>query len=527
MTDRDRFVIVWQGAGAADDFGAFGTLVDPNDPNGARPDFPVSGTAAYLQRDAAVAAKGGGNFVVAWQASGGLDGSGSGVFGQFFTGDGSKVGAELQINEFTLGTQGLPALAANTNGDVVAVWESVGQDGSGVGIFGRRFGPRRGSLGIRGPTPLVVYEDAGAATLYVDRSAENDGAVSVDYATSDGTAQAGSDYTSASGTLSWAAGDSTPRSFVVPIDNDSNESEVLETLHVALSNATGGAVVADPSVATLEIRDEVYSFFSLAAADFSAPEDAGQVQIGVRRQGPPTGAIAVAYRVESTGLPDSATGGSACGQGVDFLAATGIVTWAANDFAPKTIGVSLCDDLQPEGPESLRIVLAKQSPGDPVALADPSMAILTLQDGAAGTLGFDTGFPSVQAVRGEVFSLSVLRQSGAEGAASVRLQFLRDGQPVSLPPVNPDPLAWVAGQTGAVEVSVNSSGLAGIYEIDLVDPTGAALDPLRARTVLVVGDAEQLPGLPALCQLRLFEPGWLNLLVLPLFWWWNRRWLTP
>ena len=49
-----------------------------------------------------------------------------------------------------------------------------------------------------------VAEDGGTLTVTVDRVGGSAGAVSVDYATADGTATAGLDYTAASGTLTFA-----------------------------------------------------------------------------------------------------------------------------------------------------------------------------------------------------------------------------------------------------------------------------------------------------------------------------------
>ena len=60
----------------------------------------------------------------------------------------------------------------------------------------------------------------------------------MDYATSDGTATAGADYTAASGTLSWPAGDLGERTISVPLTNDSQD-EANETFRITMSNATG------------------------------------------------------------------------------------------------------------------------------------------------------------------------------------------------------------------------------------------------------------------------------------------------
>ena len=98
-----------------------------------------------------------------------------------------------------------------------------------------------------------VNENAGTVTLYVTRTNGNSGAASVAYAMSDGTATAGSDYTSASGTLSWSDGESTSKTIAVSISDDSSV-EGDETFTVTLSNATGAGRGA-PSSATVTIVD--------------------------------------------------------------------------------------------------------------------------------------------------------------------------------------------------------------------------------------------------------------------------------
>src|SRR4051794_352781 len=83
-------------------------------------------------------------------------------------------------------------------------------------------------------------EAAGTATITVQRINGDDGAVSVQYVATAGTATAGQDFTPASGTLSWGDQDSADKSFTVAIDNDTT-SEPSETVLLALSSPTGGA----------------------------------------------------------------------------------------------------------------------------------------------------------------------------------------------------------------------------------------------------------------------------------------------
>jgi len=97
-------------------------------------------------------------------------------------------------------------------------------------------------------------ESGGAITITVQRTGGTSGSVSVQYATSNGTATAGSDYTAASGTLTWADGDATNKSFTVTPISDA-VAEGTETVNLTLSNVTGGATLGAQSTATLNITD--------------------------------------------------------------------------------------------------------------------------------------------------------------------------------------------------------------------------------------------------------------------------------
>jgi hypothetical protein len=96
-------------------------------------------------------------------------------------------------------------------------------------------------------------ESGGSITITVTRTGGSSGAVTVQYASSDATATAGVDYTAASGTLSWAAGDTTAKTFTIPILTDALV-EGNETVHLVLANPTGGASLGT-AVATLTIID--------------------------------------------------------------------------------------------------------------------------------------------------------------------------------------------------------------------------------------------------------------------------------
>jgi Calx-beta domain len=97
-----------------------------------------------------------------------------------------------------------------------------------------------------------VEEDAGKAILTVTRQGANSGTATVAYATADGSAKAGKDYTAKSGTVTFGPGETTKRIEIAVSADKAKEGD--ETYSVALSNASGAALGA-PRTATVTIHD--------------------------------------------------------------------------------------------------------------------------------------------------------------------------------------------------------------------------------------------------------------------------------
>jgi hypothetical protein len=100
-----------------------------------------------------------------------------------------------------------------------------------------------------------AFENQGSATITVVRDGGTTGAVSVTYATSDGTALDGLDYIGVTGTLHWGDGDGLPKSFAVPLLDDALV-EGDETVLLELTDPTGGALLGVPATAVLTIIDD-------------------------------------------------------------------------------------------------------------------------------------------------------------------------------------------------------------------------------------------------------------------------------
>ena len=115
------------------------------------------------------------------------------------------------------------------------------------------------STTVAGPATLSVAdaeatEGADAAVAFlVSLSRAASGTVTVDYATRDGTAVAGEDYTRTRGTLSFAAGE-LEKTVEVPILDDVLD-EGSETFTLKLRNARGAAIADGEAVGTIKNAD--------------------------------------------------------------------------------------------------------------------------------------------------------------------------------------------------------------------------------------------------------------------------------
>jgi hypothetical protein len=107
-----------------------------------------------IQRFPTISQDSSGGFVVAWEVSS-VDGSGYGVFARRFDSSGSALGAEFQVNQYTTSYQNFPAISQDSSGGFVVAWQSLDQDGSYFGVFARRI-----------PAPIVTTGAApGGASL--------------------------------------------------------------------------------------------------------------------------------------------------------------------------------------------------------------------------------------------------------------------------------------------------------------------------------------------------------------------------
>jgi hypothetical protein len=113
-------------------------------------------------------------------------------------------------------------------------------------------GNKAGTVQFSGASYSAI-ENGSTATITVTRTNGLTGAITVNYNTADGTAVAGTDYTAASGTLTFAGG-VTSQTFTVTILDD-GLGGTNTTVNIALSNPTGSASIGSQSNAVLTIAN--------------------------------------------------------------------------------------------------------------------------------------------------------------------------------------------------------------------------------------------------------------------------------
>lgn len=189
-----------------------------------------------------------------------------------------------------------------------------------------------GTLGLS-PASYTAGENSGNAHVTVTRSGGSSGAVAVSYSASAGTAKAGINFNPTSGTLNWADGDSSAKSFTVQVLDD-HTVDGSSTVNLALSNPTGGASLGTATglltITNTDSAAPVPGTLALSSSTFAGVAG-GTVTINVTRTGGTSGAVSAAY----------ATADGTAVAGTDYQAASGTVSFAAGQSGTQSFPVSL------------------------------------------------------------------------------------------------------------------------------------------------------------------------------------------
>jgi len=222
------------------------------------------------------------------------------------------------------------------------------------------------------PPPGISVNDVGViegtsgttdAVFTINLSAPSSRQISVNYATGDGSATAGADYQSTSGTVVFNAGDvSKPVTVVV---NGDMVAEPLETFFLNLTTPINATIVDSQGVGT--IGDNTFAGVKFGATSYNALESDHFIQIGVTRTGDTTGTLSIDYN----------TADVTASQRSDYTPVFGTLVFNAGE-TNKTLTVLVNEDAFQEGNEIVNLRLANPTGGS--FISGPSTVPLTIVD---------------------------------------------------------------------------------------------------------------------------------------------------
>jgi len=109
-------------------------------------ELQLNTTTLNNQSKPSIASDKDGNFIAVWESLN-QDGSGNGIYAQRFDNFGKPLGVEFRVNTETSSDQQNPSVSMNSNGNFVIAWESLNQDGSANGVYAQRFDSSGNTLG--------------------------------------------------------------------------------------------------------------------------------------------------------------------------------------------------------------------------------------------------------------------------------------------------------------------------------------------------------------------------------------------
>ena len=221
---------------------------------------------------------------------------------------------------------------------------------------------------------LTVDETAGTVSLPVTlgktHGQRSNSPVTVDYAVTSltgDTATAGSDYTAATGTLTFAPGQSV-KNIPVAITNDTT-TEGAEHFHVVLSNPTGGELADPTGLITIGANDQttVPAPAISVGPDQLVGEGDGYVDLPVTLSAPSTNTVTADYTTADVS--------AAAFTNADYTGVTGTLVFAPGQTL-KTVRIELTDDTVVENPESFKLTVSNPTQ----ATVTTSTATVTIAD---------------------------------------------------------------------------------------------------------------------------------------------------
>jgi len=294
-----------------------------------------------------------------------------------------------------------------------------------------------------------VRENQGSVTVNVRRTGSSVGAVSVNFATADGLAKAGVHYTAVSGTLSWGNGDTSVKSFTVPIlDNKLAEGD--KAFEVRLSNPTGGAAITTNATAQIIVFEDDINAAVFNSYLTTVSKTAVSVTITVNRRGNGVGPLSVSYITYA-----ASTGAASTTADYVPITSPGTLYWADGDLSPKTFNVTIKNNASLTTTKYFNLNL--QTPASPGAMVRAGYERATV------AIVPDSNQPGVVQFSGFT---TLTNPVGASGYTEVGYAVNKAAGSITIP------VSRVGGSTGAISATYSVIGGNGLAGTDYTAVTG-------------------------------------------------------
>jgi len=328
-----------------------------------------------------------------------------------------------------------------------------------------------------------VNENGGTAAITVTRTGGTLGPVSVQYGSSNGTATAGLDYTAASGVLNWTDGQSTSKTFTIPITEDTLD-EINETVNLSLSNPTGGA--------TLGVANAVLTITDNDAAPTLSINDLSQAEGNAGTSSFTFTATLSAASGQTVTANYATADGTAQAPG-DYLSANGLISFAPGETS-KPITITVNGDPQSEANETFLVNLSNASNAT-LGKAQGTGSIVNDDNVPPPTVQFSQASSNVSEDLGAL-TITVTRSGDTSVATSVDYKTV-DGSATQKGDFEyaAGTLKFAAGDTSKTfQVLINEDMFldgAENFTLALSNPSGATLGGQTTTTVNISDDAPE------------------------------------
>jgi len=247
---------------------------------------------------------------------------------------------------------------------------------------------------------------AGFAAVTVNRTVGSQGSLSVQYATTNGSAVNGVDYIGSTNTLTWNNGDVTPRTIIIPLINGytigSGRQFGVNLFNPSLNGVSAPTLFATNGITNAVVfinNDNSDGAFQFSAPNYVVNENGGYTTITVIRTGGTNGTATVCYT----------TANATAFAGTNYVRTTNTLTFVPGQLAVSFTVAITNDGVVDPPPGAFYFTVSLSNPSAGASLGSPATANVSIVDASYNRPpgSPDTTFNTGTGMDGDVFALAL------------------------------------------------------------------------------------------------------------------------